>query len=114
MRDIERVLTAEWASAPADDWITKTDPADGSPVGRVPVTPPAGVIEAVRAARAAAPAWARTSPSARAAAVQDAARAVEEHTDDLAWLTTREMGRPVAEACAGVAAGIATLRQYAE
>jgi succinate-semialdehyde dehydrogenase/glutarate-semialdehyde dehydrogenase len=114
MRDIERVLTAEWAATEADEWITKTDPADGSPVGRIPVAAPARVIEAVRAAREAAPGWARTSPSARAAAVQDAARVVEEHIDDLAWLTTREMGRPVAEACAGVAAGVATLRQYAE
>ncbi|HEY2669853.1 MAG TPA: aldehyde dehydrogenase family protein [Rugosimonospora sp.] len=114
MRDIERVLGDEWTATPADEWIVKTDPADGSPVGRIPVTPPAGVVEAVRAAHAAAPGWARTSPSARAAALHDVARAVEERIEDLAWLTTREMGRPVAEAQAGVAAGIGTLRQYAE
>ncbi|GAA5183271.1 aldehyde dehydrogenase family protein [Rugosimonospora acidiphila] len=114
MRDIERVLTEEWAATPADEWITKLDPADGSPVGQIPVVPPRRVVEAVQAARAAAPGWARTSPAQRAAMVHEAARAIEECADDLAWLTTREMGRPVGQAAESVAAGIGTLRQYAE
>jgi succinate-semialdehyde dehydrogenase/glutarate-semialdehyde dehydrogenase len=114
MRDIERVLTKEWAATEADEWIVKADPADDSLIGRIPVASPQRVIEAVRAARAAAPGWARTPATDRAAALHEAARAIEAHSDDLAWLITREMGRPVAEARAGVAAGVGTLRQYAE
>jgi succinate-semialdehyde dehydrogenase/glutarate-semialdehyde dehydrogenase len=114
MRDIERVLGKEWTATPADEWIVKSDPADDSLIGRVPVAPPRRVVEAVATARAAALGWARTPAAARAAAVLDAARGIEEHLEDLSWLTTREMGRPVAEARAGVAAGVSTLRQYAE
>jgi acyl-CoA reductase-like NAD-dependent aldehyde dehydrogenase len=114
MRDVERVLGEEWAGIPADEWIDKADPADDSLIGRIPVSSAPAVSAAVAAARAAAPGWAGTAPAARAAAIHQAARAVEERADDLAWLTTREMGRPVAQARASVDAGVATLHQYAE
>jgi acyl-CoA reductase-like NAD-dependent aldehyde dehydrogenase len=114
MRDVEHRLAQQWAAGQAADWIDKSDPADGSPVARVPVSSREAIETAVKAARAAAPGWARTPASLRAAAVAAAALAVEHRADDLAWLTMREMGRPLREALAGVAAGVATLRQYAE
>lgn len=114
MRDIEHRLAQHWSAGQAEEWIEKADPADGSPVARVPVSPPDAVQAAVKAARAAAPGWARTPASLRAAALSATALAVERRADDLAWLTTREMGRPMRDALAGVAAGVATLRQYAE
>jgi acyl-CoA reductase-like NAD-dependent aldehyde dehydrogenase len=114
MREIEHRIAQQWAAGHAVEWIDKTDPADGSPVARVPVSTPEAIEAAAKAARAAAPGWARTPASVRAAAVSAAALAVEQRADDLAWLTMREMGRPLREARSGVAAGVATLRQYAE
>lgn len=114
MRDVEQRLAQRWAAGRAADWIEKIDPADGSTVARVPVSSVDAVDAAVKAARAAAPGWARTPATLRSAALSAAALAVEHRADDLAWLTTREMGRPLREALAGVAAGVATLRQYAE
>jgi acyl-CoA reductase-like NAD-dependent aldehyde dehydrogenase len=114
MRDVERLLTDEWDASSSDEWIEKRDPADDSLVGRVPVASGPAIIDAVRAARRAAPAWARTSPASRAAALHAVADAVEDQTDELAWLTTREMGKPLSDARGGVEAGIGTLRQYAE
>jgi acyl-CoA reductase-like NAD-dependent aldehyde dehydrogenase len=94
--------------------ITILDPADGSPVGELDLAGRAEVEAAVGAAVKAAPEWARTAPAERAAAVHAAADRVAEAADDLAQLTTREMGKPLADARGGVDAGVSTLRQYAE
>jgi acyl-CoA reductase-like NAD-dependent aldehyde dehydrogenase len=90
------------------------DPADDTLVGSVPVGGPAEVAAAVRAARAACAGWARTAPASRGAALAAAAALVEVAADDLALLTTREMGKPLGDARGGVDAGVGTLRQYAE
>jgi succinate-semialdehyde dehydrogenase/glutarate-semialdehyde dehydrogenase len=90
------------------------DPADGSLVGELDVATPAEVEAAVGAAAKAAPEWARTAPAERAARVHVAADRVAAAADDLALLTTREMGKPLGDARGGVDAGVSTLRQYAE
>jgi succinate-semialdehyde dehydrogenase/glutarate-semialdehyde dehydrogenase len=90
------------------------DPADGTLVGSFTPAGEAEVLAAVEAARAARSSWARTSPAERGAAVALAAAAVEGAADELARLTTREMGKPLGDARGGVDAGVGTLRQYAE
>src|SRR2546430_13506302 len=82
------------------------DPSDGSPVLRVPMATEAEIVAAVAAARAALPGWAATAAADRAAAVARAADAVAARTAELARLTSQEMGRPGAQARAGVAAGV--------
>jgi acyl-CoA reductase-like NAD-dependent aldehyde dehydrogenase len=114
MRDVERELTGEWDVSNSDEWIEKRDPADDSLIGRVPVASAPAIVDAVRAARGAAPLWARTAPARRAAALHAVADAVAGQAEELAWLTTREMGKPLADARGGVDAGVGTLRQYAE
>jgi succinate-semialdehyde dehydrogenase/glutarate-semialdehyde dehydrogenase len=68
----------------------------------------------VESAAKAATDWARTAPAERGALLHRAAAAVEAAADELAELTTREMGKPLADARGGVDAGIGALRQYAE
>jgi succinate-semialdehyde dehydrogenase/glutarate-semialdehyde dehydrogenase len=94
--------------------LTVDDPADGSRVVEVPVATGDAVVATVAAARAALPGWAATAPGERAAALARAGDAVAARADELARLTTREMGRPLSDARGGVAAGIDTLRQYAQ
>jgi acyl-CoA reductase-like NAD-dependent aldehyde dehydrogenase len=94
--------------------LTVLDPADGSIVGTVPVAGAAEVGEAVAVARKAFAGWSRTAPGERGAALAAAADRVAAVADELALLTTREMGKPLCDARGGVAAGIGTLRQYAE
>jgi acyl-CoA reductase-like NAD-dependent aldehyde dehydrogenase len=94
--------------------LTVHDPADGSLVGELDVAGRDAVEAAVRSARKAAPGWARTAPTERAAAVQAIADRVAAAAGDLALLTTREMGKPIGDARGGVDAGVGTLRQYAE
>ncbi|MDQ3306839.1 MAG: aldehyde dehydrogenase family protein [Actinomycetota bacterium] len=94
--------------------ISILDPSDGSLVGRVNLATGAEVTTAVGSAVKSAPEWARTSPADRAGMVQAAADRVAAAGDDLARLTTREMGKPLQDARGGVDAGVSTLRQYAE
>ncbi len=90
------------------------DPADGSLVGELEVASAEEVAAAIDNAVSAAPDWARTAPAERAAMVSAAAGRLADAADVLAELTTREMGKPLADARGGVDAGVATLRQYAE
>ncbi len=114
MTDIEQVLRREWSGAGGERRIALTDPADGTELYAVPVASEAEVQAAVEAARAAAGDWARTPAAERAEAVSRAEDAVAARADDLARLTTREMGKPLDDARGGVDAGTGTLRQYAE
>lgn len=90
------------------------DPADGSLVGELDLATPADVETAVGSAAKSAREWARTAPAERAAAVHACADRVAAAREDLALLTTREMGKPIDDARGGVDAGVGTLRQYAE
>ncbi|MDX6256712.1 MAG: hypothetical protein QOJ11_3046 [Frankiales bacterium] len=94
--------------------LTVLDPADGSVVGVLPVAGSTEVDDAISLARKASAGWSRTPPGARGVVLAAAADRVAAVADELALLTTREMGKPLADARGGVDAGIATLRQYAE
>jgi acyl-CoA reductase-like NAD-dependent aldehyde dehydrogenase len=114
MTDIEKLVHREWAATVGDRRIVITDPADGRELFAAPMSGPAEVDAAVSTARSATAAWARTPAAERAAAVHRAADTVAASADDLARLTTLEMGKPLADARGGVDAGVGTLRQYAE
>jgi acyl-CoA reductase-like NAD-dependent aldehyde dehydrogenase len=90
------------------------DPATGDVIGGIPAGSPEAADAAVRAARAAQPAWARTPAAERGAALKDAARRLRERADELAALVTREGGKPPDDALGGVEAGIGAIEQYAE
>jgi acyl-CoA reductase-like NAD-dependent aldehyde dehydrogenase len=97
-----------------DAAIDVLDPATGGLLERVPCAGQAQVDAAVRAARAAQPAWGRTPAGERAGVLKEAARRLAAHVDELALLQTRENGRPLAESRAGVEAGLGAIEQYAE
>jgi acyl-CoA reductase-like NAD-dependent aldehyde dehydrogenase len=88
-----------------------TDPATGETVGRLPCS---DADELVATARAAHPAWERTSPGERAAHVKAAAHRLWGELDDLALLQTRENGKPLDDSRGGVEAGLSAMEQYAE
>ncbi|SDZ33813.1 succinate-semialdehyde dehydrogenase / glutarate-semialdehyde dehydrogenase [Micromonospora pattaloongensis] len=113
MYRVEQLIAGAWVAG-GDGRFEVVDPADGTPVSDVPVATAADVDAAVKAARQAAPRWARTPAAERAAALRRAADTLEAEADRLAEAQTAEMGRPVGGARGGVEAGVATLRQYAE
>lgn len=113
MVEVEQLLGGAWCAGGAGEFEV-CDPADGTPVSRAPIASVEDVAAAVKGARAASVAWARTPAGQRADMVRRAAAAMAEQAGRLAELTTMEMGRPMSSAAAGVAAGVETLRQYAE
>lgn len=74
--------------------IEVVSPIDGSVVATITETEPADVQAVVYAARAAAPAWARTPVEERAAILDRWADAVEANGDEIAAAVSWEMGMP--------------------
>jgi succinate-semialdehyde dehydrogenase/glutarate-semialdehyde dehydrogenase len=94
--------------------IAVTDPATGDEIGAIPAGSAAETDDAVRRARAAAPAWAATPAAERAGMIRAGARRVRDRLDDLAQLQSREGGKHLGDSRGGVEAGIGALEQYAE
>src|SRR3954449_13021998 len=100
--------------SPRPTAIDVRDPATGEVVGTIPAGSPEAADRAVRAARAAHPAWAATPAAERGALLKAAAARLREHARELAELQTREGGKPLADSLGGVEAGIGAIEQYAE
>ena len=101
-------------SATRHDTLDVCDPATGEVIGQIPAGSPEAADAAVRAARAAQPAWARRPAAERAGMLKAAAARLREHADELAELQTREGGKPLGDSLGGVEAGIGAIEQYAE
>ncbi|MFX0594801.1 aldehyde dehydrogenase family protein [Melissospora conviva] len=114
MYQVTQLIAGRWGTGDSNDELVVRDPVDGSPVSTTPVATPTEVSRAVAAAREAAPGWAAVAPAERAAALHRAADALAAATEEIARAQTAEMGKPLTGARDGIAAGIGTLRQYAE
>lgn len=73
------------------------NPADGAPVGEVPVTPVGDVGAIVARARAAQPGWAALGPEGRRDALRGAAERMVEAAERVGRQLTLEMGKTLAE-----------------
>ena len=94
--------------------LTTWNPADpGARVGRVSVLEPHELERQLVAAVDSQPEWAARA-ARRAAALNQWADELERDGDDLAQLVAREVGKPIVEARAEVARGVAILRYYAQ
>ncbi|WP_040165923.1 NAD-dependent succinate-semialdehyde dehydrogenase [Microbacterium gorillae] len=94
--------------------IAVADPATAETIGFIPDVDVDGALAAVRSADAAGAAWARTTPRKRASVLHGWWALLVEHTEQLAHLITREMGKPLGEARAEVKYGTDFVRWYAE
>jgi malonate-semialdehyde dehydrogenase (acetylating)/methylmalonate-semialdehyde dehydrogenase len=90
----------------ATEAIDDHDPATGELLARVPLSGPAEVDAAVRAARAAQSAWREKAPQVRARALYRLRDVLAAHQDELAELVTRDMGKTLPDARAEVGRGI--------
>ena len=76
---------------------TTRDPATGQVLATLPVASEGDVDAAVRAARAAQPAWAAVDPTQRTRLLIRLAELVDAHAAELAELESRDVGKPIAE-----------------
>ncbi len=101
-------------TAPRSAHLDVVDPATDELLGTIPAGDPEAADAAVRAARQAQGAWARTPAGERSGMLKAAARRLRAHVDELAELQTRENGKPLGDSRGGVEAGIGAIEQYAE
>src|SRR5436305_10016486 len=98
-------IAGEW-SAPRDDFPSRSPANLDEVVGTFPNATAAETAAAVAAARAAFPAWRRTSRIVRAECFDRLAQLVKRDTDAIATLMARECGKNVTECRAEVVEGL--------
>src|SRR4051812_7089418 len=98
------LIAGRWLDAPDD--FASTSPHSSEVVGKFPRSDAGAALEAVAAARAAYPAWKRTSRVLRAELFDNLAQLVKRETDNLARLMARECGKVISECRAEVIEGL--------
>ncbi|MEU0336115.1 aldehyde dehydrogenase family protein [Streptomyces sp. NPDC006193] len=88
-------IDGAWRPAGGGGMIEVVDPAEERVVGRVPAGGPQDVDAAVRAARAALPAWSATPPAERAARLAALRDVLAARKDEIAGTVTAELGSPL-------------------
>ncbi|MEK0081858.1 NAD-dependent succinate-semialdehyde dehydrogenase [Benzoatithermus flavus] len=107
-------IDGAWIAAEDGRTVKVTDPATGEIIGTVPSL---GVVEtrrAIEAAERALPAWRAKTGKERAQILRRWFELVMAHADDLAYLMTREQGKPVAEAKGEIAYAASFLEWFSE
>jgi malonate-semialdehyde dehydrogenase (acetylating)/methylmalonate-semialdehyde dehydrogenase len=103
---IANLVGAEWRRPEAAESLPVFNPATGEEIERVPLSGPADVDQAVRAAAAAFPAWSRTPVMERVRLMFRFKAVLEEHFEELAGIVTRHHGKTLEEARGEVRRGI--------
>jgi 1-pyrroline dehydrogenase len=88
----------EWVEAVEGGTAEIVNPATGEGIARVPDGTQADVDRAVEAAKRALPEWRETTPGERAEMLLKLADAIDEHSDELAQVESRNVGKPLAYA----------------
>ncbi|TJZ43491.1 aldehyde dehydrogenase family protein [Streptomyces piniterrae] len=108
-------IDGSWRPAEGSGTIDVVNPADGKVIGTVPAGSAQDVDTAVRAARAALPAWAATPPQERAAHLAALRDQLAARAEEIAETVTAELGSPISFSRAVHAgAPIAVTGSYAE
>jgi malonate-semialdehyde dehydrogenase (acetylating) / methylmalonate-semialdehyde dehydrogenase len=101
---LDNYVAGAWTPASAaSDALDVTNPATGELLARVPLSGASDLDAAVRAARAALPAWRAVSTIARARKLFELRERLVARQEDLARSVTTEMGKTIADARAEVA-----------
>src|SRR5437773_702667 len=88
----------EWVDAVEGGTMEVLNPATGETIAEVPRGTQADVDRAVQAAKKALPEWLETTPGERAEVLLKLADAIDEHTDELAELESKNVGKPLSYA----------------
>lgn len=111
---LDLIVGGRRVGAAQRDTLPVLDPATGDRLGELPVATAADLDDAVTAAVAAFPAWRRTPAAQRARVLSGAAALLRQRADAIGRITTREQGKPVAEAVQEVHGAADILDWFAE
>ncbi|MCB2052889.1 MAG: NAD-dependent succinate-semialdehyde dehydrogenase [Geminicoccaceae bacterium] len=91
-------VDGQWIDAEGGGTVPVEDPATGEQIGTVPKLGAGETRRAIEAAHAALPAWRARTAKERSILLKKWFDLIAEHADDLAYIMTREQGKPLAEA----------------
>src|SRR6185436_15542679 len=106
IQTIDNFIGGRWVPAHTSDYFDVHNPAVGDVIGRTPLSTPADVDAAVRAATEAFPAWRNTPVNTRAQVLYRFKAQLEEHFEEMARIVTTEHGKTLDEARGSVRRGI--------
>ncbi|WP_309086715.1 NAD-dependent succinate-semialdehyde dehydrogenase [Chelativorans sp.] len=92
------LIDGEWIAPESRETQPVVNPATGRPIGVVPHATAADLDRALDAADRAFRQWRATNPRERGKILKRAADLMRERQEEIAWLATVEMGKPLAEA----------------
>ncbi|MGI8658920.1 MAG: aldehyde dehydrogenase family protein, partial [Candidatus Limnocylindria bacterium] len=114
MTTTQLIIGGELRDARAGVTFATFEPARGQELATVAQAGTADVDDAVTAARGAFEgAWAKTAPAKRARMLNRLAQLIDEHTDELAELESRNVGKAKWQCAAEVKVAVATLELFA-
>ncbi len=94
----QNLVGGEWVDAAAGETMEVLNPATGETIAEVPRASAEDVDRAVQAAKRALPEWLETTPGERAELLLKLADAIDSHTEELAELESRNVGKPLSYA----------------
>jgi betaine-aldehyde dehydrogenase/aminobutyraldehyde dehydrogenase len=94
----QNFIGGEWVDSTGGDTMEVLNPATGEIIAEVPNATAEDVDRAVQAAKKALVEWRETTPGERAEALLKLADAIDEHTEELAELESRNVGKPLSYA----------------
>jgi len=111
MQECKMLIGGKWVDAESGETFITVNPTTGENLARVPLAGDADIDKAVKAARAAFPAWSKLKLSERGAMLKRVAAVVRENAHDLALCDVHEHGTPYKDAF-GIVMGAADKFEY--
>lgn len=112
--DVRMFIGSEWCDAVSRETLDIHDPATGEKIGTVPRATRQDLDRALRAAEDGFKVWRNVSAYDRANAMRRASDLLRERRDSIAWLMTREQGKPIAQSLAEISGAADTIDWFAE
>merc|ERR1711963_177945 len=103
---VPNLINGEFRESSSNKWIDVINPATQEVVSRVPESTHEEMMEAVTAAEEAFKTWSQTSVASRSRIMFRFRNLIEQHTDELAQLITREQGKTIADAKGDIFRGL--------
>jgi 1-pyrroline dehydrogenase len=94
----QNFIGGEWVDAGGGETMEVLNPATGETIAEVPAATADDVDRAVQAAKKALPEWLETTPGERQELLLKLAAVIDDHTDELAELESRNVGKPLSYA----------------
>ncbi|MDE1852437.1 MAG: CoA-acylating methylmalonate-semialdehyde dehydrogenase [Thaumarchaeota archaeon] len=95
--DLELLIGGRWTKSETSEWQSYYDPAMGRPLGKVPFSTKEEVAKAADSAAAAFDAWRSTPMGVRVGLLFRLKQVMEDHSEELAELNTRNHGKTMEE-----------------